>query len=365
MDKTFDSNAEQVRNGARQLKNDAMEGAGNLKDAASGEIKKLMAGRKTVVDTPAMTSEAKVAAKSSTSAAPVLPPDVTQYFFPVRGSASAYAAVAIGAAQIHFLDDKVGIEETRDYVFATEIADDAIGANWESAEECDCAVTDLEKNAEKGIGFGDLPAGAAKAKNYAAWNKTFSTWLFRNQKLDLLHSPSLDELSKPGEKERDFRVRLQQAAREARDVQKVELQAHYAPKLQALEQKKRNAEQKKEVEKQQSTSQILSSVMTAGAGILGAFLGRKTISATNITRAASAVRAAGRAAKEYGDVGRAEETVEAIDQQMKDLNAEFEAEVAALAQKVNPATEQFETVTIRPKKTNISVQLVALGWKAE
>jgi hypothetical protein len=223
----------------------------------------------------------------------------------------------------------------------------------------------LEKAPEAGLAFGDLPSPAAKPKNYASWNKTFATWLFRNQKLDLLYSPSLDQLSKADERERDFRVRLQQAAREARDAQKAELQAKYAPKLQALAQKKLTAQHKEEVEKQQSTSQILSSVVTAGAGILGAFLGRKTISATNINRAATAVRAAGKAAKEYSDVGRAEESVAAIDQQIQALNTEFEAEVAAIEQKVDPATEVFETVSVRPKKTNISVQLVALGWKPE
>jgi membrane peptidoglycan carboxypeptidase len=61
----------------------------------------------------------------------------------------------------------------------------------------------------------------------------------------------------------------------------------------------RQAEQKKAVEKEQSTAQILSTVVTAGAGILGAFMGRKTFSATNINKATQAVRAAGRAAKEY------------------------------------------------------------------
>ena len=94
-------------------------------------------------------------------------------------------------------------------------------------------------------------------------------------------------------------------------------------------------------------------------------MGRKTFSATNINKATQAVRAAGRAAKEYSDVGRADETVEMVDQQLQELNAQFEAEVAALDSKVDPTTEVFETITVRPKKTGISVQLVALGWKPE
>jgi len=47
--------------------------------------------------------------------------------------------------------------------------------------------------------------------------KAFVTWLFQTQKLDLFDSPALGERSKPGEAERDFRIRLQQIAREQRD----------------------------------------------------------------------------------------------------------------------------------------------------
>jgi ribonuclease I len=43
-------------------------------------------------------------------------------------------------------------------------------------------------------------------------------------------------------------------------------------------------------------------------------------------------------------------------------DAEAEAAVAELQSKVDPLTEELQTVSIKPKKTNISVQLVALVW---
>jgi hypothetical protein len=326
---------------------------------ARTEIRKLMEGRKSNAPTAASVPAAKASA-----AAPVLPPDVPQYFFPVRGAAATYSAVAIGAAQVAFTDAKTGINEVRDLLFTAAIADDAVGANWDAAEEAECAVADLEKAAESGIGFAELPAGAAKAKNYDAWNKTFATWLFRNQTLDIFKSASLDEASHPGESERDFRIRLQQAAREQRDALKAKLQTKYAPKLDALAQKKMKAEQKQEVEKEQSTSQMLNTAVTLGAGLLGAFLGRKAVSATNLNRVGQTVRAGARAMKERSDIARAGENVASIDQQIQELTAQFEADVATLDIKVDPSTEVFETVSVRPKKTGITVRLVALGWKA-
>ncbi|MEO5925193.1 MAG: ATP-binding protein [Bryobacteraceae bacterium] len=303
-------------------------------------------------------------AAASNAAAPVLPPDVPQYFFPVRGSAAVYQPVAIGAAQIAFADTKTGINEVRDLMFAAPITDDAIGAAWERSEAADCDVTDLQKSAEDGIGFAALASAASKPKNYDAWSKTFATWLFRTQTVDLFKSNALGEISKLGESEREFRIRLQQTAREQRDELKAKLQSKYAPKLAAIEQKRAKAQQRQAVEKEQSTTQMLNTAMTVGAGILGALFGRKGITATDLSRAGQAVRAGGKAVKEYQDINRAGETVEAINQQAADLNAQLEAELASLDVKVDPTTEAFEAVTLRPKKTGITVRLVALGWKA-
>ncbi|MEP6963734.1 MAG: ATP-binding protein, partial [Acidobacteriota bacterium] len=159
------------------------------------------------------------------------------------------------------------------------------------------------------------------------------------------------------------RIRLQQAAREQRDELKAKLHTKYAPKLDALSQRKMKAQQRVEVEKEQSGAQIMNTVVTLGTGLLGALLGRKTLSATNLTRVAQTARAAGKVMKERSDIGRADESVQSIDQQIQDLNAQFEAEVAQLDIKVDPTTEVFEPLTVRPKKTGITVRLVSLGWK--
>ncbi|MBV9939859.1 MAG: hypothetical protein JO150_15250 [Acidobacteriaceae bacterium] len=44
------------------------------------------------------------------------------------------------------------------------------------------------------------------------------------------------------------------------------------------------------------------------------------------------------------------------------MQNQFEEELKSLQAKIDPATEQFETISIRPKKADIDLQLVALGW---
>jgi hypothetical protein len=66
--------------------------------------------------------------------------------------------------------------------------------------------------------------------------------------------------------------------------------------------------------------------------------------------------------KESSDIGRAEETVSAVSQRLADLEAEFNAEVEALGRAYDPQTEQLETVSLKPTKANINVQLLTLVW---
>jgi Sec-independent protein translocase protein TatA len=106
----------------------------------------------------------------------------------------------------------------------------------------------------------------------------------------------------------------------------------------------------------------MQAAISVGASILGAFLGRKTVSVANIGRATTAIRGAGRAIKESKDVGQAEENVSALQQQLADLETQFKTETDALAAATDPLHETLDTVSLKPTKANIAVKLVALAW---
>jgi hypothetical protein len=298
---------------------------------------------------------------------PMLPPDVPQHFIPIRGSqpsgsALIYQPMLLGASQVRVSDSKAGVDVTQDVTLLAPISDGAVAVDWDRAVEAGLAVVDLESAPSDGAQFSAVPSAASKAKSYETWNKDFSGWLFRNQKVDLLKSPSTKENSKPGESERDFRVRLQQSGREARDKQSDSLRQKYAPKIAALQDRIRRAGQMVERQQAESRSSQMQAAISVGASILGAFLGRKTISATNIGRATTSIRGAERAIKESKDVVQAEENVSALQQQLADLVAQFKTETDALAAATDPLSEKLETMSLKPTKANIAVKLVALAW---
>jgi hypothetical protein len=212
--------------------------------------------------------------------------------------------------------------------------------------------------------FGPLPQAAAKAKTYAAWNKEFIAWLTSSQTLELYRNPGAKAVSQPGESERDFRIRLGMALREERDQAVEKLRRKYAPKRALIEERIRRAGMQVQKESQDASSQMLQSALSVGAGLLGAFLGKKAISSRTVGAAASAARSMGRVAKERGDVGRATENLEALERQLADLDAEIESQVKLLEAAGDPLTEQLETIQLKPRKSNVTVRLFSLAWRA-
>jgi hypothetical protein len=303
---------------------------------------------------------------AASSQRPLLPPLIAQYFLPVRGagdpSSISYRAMALGAGQVHFSDAKSAVDSTDDVLVLAAIEDSPEPLRWDDAKPAGVALSDLDRDPQPGAPFENPAPPAFDPKRWEGWSRDFAAWLFRTRRLDLFRSPSAQETSKPGESERDFRARLQQKAREDRDAGADALRARYAARLAALQERKRRAEQAVDREKQQATSAGLQTAISIGATVLGALLGRKAVSATNIGRATTAARGAGRTVQQAGDIARAKEDVAAIDAQIAALEGELQAELDQRAAAADPLTEKLEALSLRPKKSDVSVRFVALAW---
>jgi len=116
---------------------------------------------------------------------PVLAPGIQQFFLPTKEAHPHYEPVALGVAKVTFADSKLKISESRDVVAVAPIGDGAVPVDWAEAEVIDIAPADLESAPAQGATFGAVPKAAASPKNYAAWQKSFSSWIASSQKLEL------------------------------------------------------------------------------------------------------------------------------------------------------------------------------------
>ncbi len=329
------------------------------------QIKMLRAGTRAAapsgVEVPAQ-APSSVSAAAPAADRPGLPPQVPEFFMPIRGVKSAgaqplYKPVICGFGDVHY----AGGQNQRK-VSLTDVGKDAIALNWDESQSGDFDETQMEKTPADQAEFAPMAALACKPENYKSWSRDFADFLYRTSQIEMYRSAEFKLTSNPGESESDFRVRVSQLAREKRDRTMDSMRTKYAPKIAALEERIRRAEQKVEKEKADVKQAGLQTAISLGATLLGAFMGRKTFSTGTIGRASTTMRSGMRTAKERTDITAATENLDVLQQQKADLEAEFNAEMKALEGSTDPLQQPIEKTPQRPKKTDIAVRLVALVW---
>ncbi|MEO7274649.1 MAG: ATP-binding protein [Vicinamibacterales bacterium] len=335
------------------------------------QIKLLTGDRRPVSAAAAASPVAGVAAATVTAAArgaasterPIVPPGIEQFFVPPPKAAGAivYAPVILGSARVGFTDAKNGIDESRDVLYAVEISDGAVPVDWTAAAPLAIQASALVRAPGAPAAQAPVPSAALQVKNYANWEKAFSRWLGQSETLEIFRHRDSKTASRAGESERDFRIRLQEASRAARDEAVDAIRKKYAPKQAALAERLRRAEASVEREQQQASQAKLQTAISFGTTLLGAFLGRKAVNLGTVGRATTAVRGVGRSMKESEDIKRAGESVEAVKAQAAELEAEVLAETQRLTSRFE-AESPLEKVALAPKRGQVTVQFVALGW---
>ncbi len=313
----------------------------------------------------AAVAKAAVLGGSANSAPPALSSAIKQLYLPVRGKTEgvSYQPLLYSNMNVRYADVKSKFEETENLSITAAVSDGVISVDWNDAERLDFNVKDLESKAEDGVGFAEVPSDLSDAKNYSEWEKNVVKWAYANLSCSIFYNKKSNQYSKKDEEERDFKLRIQQTSREARDEQIEALRKKYEIKINAAEEKVRKAEQAIEREKDQANSAKMQTAISFGATLLGAFTGGKVASRTNLGRASTAIRGVSRSMQQGGDVKRAEETLDAYKQIIADLEEELTTEIANLEVKLISASDEIESIEIAPKKTDIDVKLVCLLWQ--
>ncbi|MDJ0926565.1 MAG: ATP-binding protein [Gammaproteobacteria bacterium] len=310
---------------------------------------------------------AEPVARSAQRARPVLPPDIRQLFAPPQSTEGTseglvYYPRLIAAGDVNYSNARLKVSEQRPYLLAVEPEDTSGTVNWAEAQELSLTPGDLDRHPDPDAAFAECPACLTKSKQFKAWEKTLRRHLRTGRPLILYKSKVLKATSNPGESERDFRIRLQQLGNEQRDLKVAKLRERYEKKVATQEERLRRAEQAVEREAEQARAHKLDTALSFGTAVLGALLGRKRISATSASRVGTAVRKAGRAGQQAGDVRRAKETVASVHAKLAELEAAFDKDVEALDAAFDAQAEMLDEVAVNPRATDLHVGLIGIGW---
>jgi len=314
---------------------------------------------------------------------PTLSPEIPQVFLPLEVSENKakqsliqkfgvnvsvekvqlrYRPAIFGSGTVRFLDRKQSIDEQIEKNLIIEDLEKTSFVDWKTAKESQLGHNDLlntkDQVSDKEAFFELIPELANSPTEFKKLNKDLNDFLYYNSVLKLKKNNDLDVIQHPEESDRDFQIRLLQRSREERDAEVDKLKGKYAKKLDKLEDKLSKLEFDLADDEAEYKARKREEFVGAGESVLSIFMGsRRTTTATTIARRR---RMTSKAKREF------DETKEDITRAKKDiteLEAELKKAVDQILEKYEKVAEDLSVNELKPKKTDIRINLVALAWK--
>ncbi len=327
--------------------------------------------------TPALTTD-KPAGYGSIP--PALSPDVSQVFLPLRlrkkkavsqleeelgkaveatETSLVYETCLLALGSVSFVDRKCKVDETEDVGLLLGPEDLGAVVSWEDADPAELDVNELEDEPERNAVFGPIPPELSTASKLKALSKDFANYLYDEERLNLQHNPKLKLYSEPGESGKEFKIRAQQVAREHRDAEVDKLRDKYQKKLDRLATRLSREEQELAEDRDEYEGRKSEELLSAGetlVGMLGIF-GRRTSRGLS-----TAARKRRMTTKARADIVESEEEIERLEAEIEEMRLEMEQDAEAIAENWGEVAEEIETYAVKPRRSDVEVRLVALGW---
>jgi len=305
------------------------------------------------------------AAPSAPAPRPTLPAGIEERFVvpPAAGAGGTlvYAPALFATVSVHYVQAAAKLDTWQSLAVTAPLDEASVAAPWDGMREL-AGKPALAAGPETGAAFAPLPSLAQRPPSYTRWAKMLESKLFRARPLIVYECRALKAISNAGESLGEFRVRLRDRLRQQRDLELEKLRQKWAPKLAALQERHRRAQQRSGREQDEYASKKLETAVSMGASVLGALFGRKLASASNVGRAASVARSMGRAARQREDIARAEESAEALAAQLKQLEAQFQTETEALREGGSVEELEIGEIEVSPRKGDLNVDSLVLLW---
>ena len=250
---------------------------------------------------PAAAARRAGASGLSGSERPILPPGVEEVFVGDPRGGAAEAPGLFAEARVHYVAARDGVDVWEDVRVVVPFGDG--DPRFEDARVL-AADENVGSEPPSDARFLALPEDAVRPASYTAWGRELLGWLLRERPLRVLACAEAKLVARPGESEGDFRARLAERLREERDEAVEKLRSQYASRIEQARAREASARARAEREGSQFRGATLDTAVSVGATVLDVLFGRGRRRSLG-----TAARAAGRTAREHGDMGRAEDAL--------------------------------------------------------
>jgi hypothetical protein len=317
----------------------------------------------------------------ATAAPPPAPPGVPQVFLPVAvGREEAvesiretigqrieslvepslsYASHLLAFGRVSYVDRKRQVDETREVSLLVPARELGTVVRWGEVSDRVTVPDTLREEPEPGATFGSLPAELATAREIKSLARSFSDYLYKEQRLELRYCPPLSLYGRPGESEDQFRIRAQQAAREKRDAAVEKLRRKYRTKLDRLETRLSRERRELEEDRAEYEARKREELISAGEtviSLLGIFGRRKS------SPVSQAARRRRYTASAKADVAESEAEIVRLQRDIDEMRKELEEEARSIAQEWEDALGEMESYYVKPRRVDVQVDFTGVAW---
>jgi len=279
---------------------------------------------------------------------------IPQYFEVDPSGTNIFSSTLAAQVSVHFYSQRKGIDESRELTLSIELEASQQSIDWKDAQQSEEKFENYPHTAPSKAQFSKLPELILSDKGLKRAIRELKETLYREQYLELMRCKAPKLESKAEESHSDFLVRLKDILDDKKESEIEKLQVRYDKKEKTLLTRLSRAKERVEKESSDSTS----SMIEAGIAVLGALFGRS--SPTKIGRA---VKKGSNILKERGEMSRAEERMAIVQEELEALEYELEDKIDALHEKYNIENCEIETYKMKPRKTDIDVEICAIVWK--
>ena len=209
-----------------------------------------------------------------------MPPDVPQFFLPLRGAAPAgsqilYSPGVLATGTVNFVNTKTGPSTSTKVMRMAPAPEGALALDWDGALTLDSAVKDLERRPYPGVAFAPLPAAMEKLASYRSWSGDFAAWAFAPSRSRCSRALGSSRLPTRGRPKASSGRDCSCSPGSRRDDVTEKIRKKYATKMATLQQHIQRAEHAVEREAEQAKGRKVQTAISFGATIFSAFTGRK------------------------------------------------------------------------------------------
>ena len=319
------------------------------------DIRKLMKDKKTEQPKESVT----VRKEGTAGIKPMISKKIKEYFNDTNiNSDDPFYPYIYANAKVRFYNQKRGIDTEEAFDYKLELYEEMNTIDWSEAYEE--KPENLSLKCKSSAKFAKLPAIVQEASSLKEFERKLKDYLYHNRRIELFACKKLKMESEIGESESDFRARVDGVLKEKKEAEIEKIEKRYKTKFERLQDKLQRLEIKLEKEKSDVSSKTTDTILDVGLGILGALFGRKS---SAITKSASALKKGGRILKEKKDVEAVEAQIAEVQEDIKNLKEDLEAEIEKIEEKYSPENYEIEPLIIKPRRSDVSVEDIALLWE--